>query len=180
MCQQAQAAALAAAIEKTKLKKDTKSEVAVKVSAENSPEILKEWRIEFPDLPLAQRWVTPRKLTLLPASDAATHTVQLRLELPAGLALSPGMFARVSLPLGHSVNRQDQSETVKSARLYVPKTSVFKRAELSAVYIVNQQGHALLRQVRAGRIVGEEQEILSGVMAGERVALDPLAAAQMP
>jgi len=46
------------------------------------------------------------------------------------------------------------------------------------VYVVNTQGKALLRQIKPGPIVGNEQEVLAGVAAGEKVALSPLAAAQ--
>ena len=127
--------------------------------------------IEFPGLPESQRWVTSNKLTILPVADAATHTVQIRLDLPAGTkGLTPGMFARVSLAVSGSAT--------DGARLYVPTKAVFRRAELTAVYVLNAQGKPLLRQVKAGAISATEQEILSGVTAGEQVALDPIAAAQ--
>ena len=39
-------------------------------------------------------------MQVLPTVDAATHTVTLRADLPAGLAgVAPGMFARLWLPL---------------------------------------------------------------------------------
>jgi membrane fusion protein, multidrug efflux system len=44
---------------------------------------------------------------------------------------------------------------------------------------VNQDGKPLLRQVRLGRADGEAVEVLSGVSAGERVALDPQRAARL-
>jgi multidrug efflux pump subunit AcrA (membrane-fusion protein) len=42
---------------------------------------------------------------------------------------------------------------------------------------VDDAGHALLRQVRIGGTQAGKTEILSGLSAGERVALDPQAAA---
>jgi RND family efflux transporter MFP subunit len=132
-------------------------------------------RIEFPGLPEAQRYVTASKMTILPVADSATHTVQIRLDLPAGVkGLTPGMFARASLAMVANAGKADASE----ARLYVPAKAVFRRAELTAVYVLNAQGRPLLRQVKAGAVSGAEQEILSGVMAGEQVVLDPLAAAK--
>ena len=129
--------------------------------------------IELPGLPAAQRWVRASKVTVLPLADAASHTVQVRLDLPPGLpGLSPGMFARASLPLA------TQNDAAGAARLYVPASAVFRRAELHALYVVNAQGQPLLRQIRPGAVNGAEQEILSGVAAGEQVALDPVAAAQ--
>jgi RND family efflux transporter MFP subunit len=128
-------------------------------------------RIEFPGLPESQRWITASKLSILPVADAATHTVQIRLDLPAATkGLTPGMFARVKLAVGGGA--------VDNARMYVPVKAVFRRAELTAVYVLNAQGKPSLRQVKAGAIIGVEQEILSGVSVGEQVVLDPIAAAQ--
>jgi hypothetical protein len=47
-----------------------------------------------------------------------------------------------------------------------------RRSELAAVYVVGHDGKPLLRQVRPGRSEGGRIEILSGVAAGEIVALD--------
>jgi hypothetical protein len=67
----------------------------------------------------------------------------------------------------------------KDGRLFVPKSALFRRAELYAVYVVNAQGRPSLRQVKAGPISGNEQEILSGVSKGELIAIDPLAASHV-
>jgi len=55
--------------------------------------------------------------------------------------------------------------------------SVIKRSELVAVYIVDSQGLPHLRQVRLGRTQGENVEVFAGLQAGEKVAVDPIAAA---
>jgi len=122
--------------------------------------------VEIPGL--GQRLV-PTRAQLLPTVDPATHTLELRLDLPARLAgVAPGMFARAWLP----------QESGDSARVFVPQQAVVRRAELAAVYVVGASGQPLLRQVRLGRSEGERIEVLSGVNAGERVALDPQAAAR--
>lgn len=114
--------------------------------------------------------VTPRKAQVLPTVDAATHTLELRLELPAGLpGITPGMFARVWLPVAGSAD----------ARLFVPAGAVVRHAELSGVYVLGSDGRALLRQVRLGRLQGDTVEVLTGVSAGERVVIDPQAAARL-
>lgn len=112
----------------------------------------------------AARW------TLLPSADPATHTQELRLELPAGTAAVPGRFARAWLP----------GAPGDGTRLFVPVRAVVRRAEMSGVYVLQPDGRALLRQVRLGRVDGERVEVLSGVSAGEPVALDPQAAARQP
>ncbi|CAN5492132.1 efflux RND transporter periplasmic adaptor subunit [soil metagenome] len=134
-------------------------------------------RIELPGLPPAAAWVTPTHVQRLPAIDAATHTYQLRADLPAGLAgVSPGMFARLWLQVPPA-----QSATgagVASAVLAVPLKAIVRRAEMTGVYVLDQNGKPVLRQVRLGRVTGDQVEILSGLMAGEQVASDPQSAAR--
>jgi multidrug efflux system membrane fusion protein len=113
--------------------------------------------------------ITPVRSQWLPTVDPATHTLELRLDLPAGLSgVTPGMFARAWLSAADSID----------PRLYVPAQAVVRRAELTGVYVLGRDGQALLRQVRLGRSAGDKVEVLSGVSAGERVALDPQAAAR--
>ncbi len=127
-------------------------------------------RVEFPGLTGEQRWFAPTQVQVLPTVDAGTHTVQLRIGLPAGMAgVAPGMFARVWLPATQGT----------SGRLYVPAAAIVRRAEMTGVYVVDAQGAPVLRQVRLGRTGGETVEVLSGVAAGDRVALDPQAAARV-
>jgi RND family efflux transporter MFP subunit len=126
-------------------------------------------QVELPNL-RAER-IEALKVQLLPTADPATHTQEMRLDLPPGLAgVAPGMFARAWLPL-----HGDAADN----RLYVPAAAVVRRAELAGVYVIGADGRPLLRQVRLGRANGELVEVLAGVAAGERVALDPQAAARM-
>ena len=132
-------------------------------------------RIEFPGLPAAQQWVQPRQALVLPTVDAATHTVQMRADLPAGLAaLSPGMYARLWLPVAAG----GTTAAGTPAALSVPLATVVRRAELTGVYVLDAAGKPLLRQVRLGRTEGSTVEVLSGLMPGERVVTDPQAAAR--
>jgi membrane fusion protein, multidrug efflux system len=50
---------------------------------------------------------------------------------------------------------------------------------MTGVYVISADGMPVLRQVRLGRAEGDRVEVLSGVAPGERVALDPLAAARV-
>lgn len=121
-------------------------------------------------------------IEVLPALDASTHTAVVRVALAAstGVAasgslqagLQPGQFARLQLPL------LGTAPTSKQAGAYVPRAAVVQRGELSAVYVVDDQGRPALRQVRLGREQGDLVEVLAGLSAGERVALDPVAAAR--
>jgi RND family efflux transporter MFP subunit len=111
----------------------------------------------------------PAHAQLLPTVDVASHTLELRLDLPADTRATPGMFARAWLP----------GVGTGELRLFVPSQALVRRSELSAVYVIGEDGKPMLRQVRPGRNLGSQVEILSGVAAGERIALDPLAAARL-
>ncbi len=113
--------------------------------------------------------VQPLRWQLLPAMDPATHSVQLRLDLPTGTAAAPGMFARVWLPAAAG----------EADRVSVPSRAVVRRSELTGVYVIGADGRPLLRQVRLGAASGDQVEVLSGLGSGERVALDPQAAARV-
>jgi RND family efflux transporter MFP subunit len=116
----------------------------------------------------AQR-IEPVRWQLLPSVDPATHTMEIRLDLPAGTAAAPGMFARAWLP----------GAGAQPARLWVPGKVVVRRAELTGVYVLDAEGRPLLRQVRLGPVQGDQVEVLAGLAAGERVALEPQAAARV-
>jgi hypothetical protein len=67
--------------------------------------------------------------------------------------------------------------TGKAPRLLVPREAVVRRSEVTGVYVVDDKGRPQLRQVRLGAATDEQSvEVLSGLKAGERVALDPVKA----
>jgi RND family efflux transporter MFP subunit len=113
--------------------------------------------------------VSPVRVQLLPTVDVASHTLELRLDLPPDTHAAPGMYARAWLA----------GPGTGEPRLFVPEQALVRRFELAGVYVIAIDGKPLLRQVRPGRSEGGQVEILSGVAAGERVALDPQAAARI-
>jgi RND family efflux transporter MFP subunit len=134
-------------------------------------------RIELPGLPAATGWITPARVQVLPTVDAATHTVQVRADLPANLAgLSPGMFARLWLPVAQL--QAAAGTAPAAATLSVSLPAVVRRAEMTGVYVLDPNGKPVLRQVRLGRVEGNRIEVLSGLMAGEQVVSDPQSAAR--
>ena len=115
-------------------------------------------------VPAQGRDLSATKVTVIPVADTRTHTTQVRLDLPPTPGLLPGQFARASLVTGHA------------RALTVPASAILRRSEVTAVYVLDAQGHAQLRQVRIGETVDEDVELLAGVRAGERVAVDPVRA----
>jgi multidrug efflux system membrane fusion protein len=130
-------------------------------------------KVELPSRAGERRWVVPTRATVLPTVDPATHTVQVRLDLPADAArdASPGAFARAWLVA--------PADATAATRLHVPLASIVRRAELTGVYVIDAVGRPLLRQVRLGPASGDEVEVLAGLASGERVATDPQAAARV-
>lgn len=126
------------------------------------------------DIPgLGMQGQIPSRVQWLPTVDSGSGTVELRAELPSTLkGLVPGQFARIRLGGG-------ATEPARPAVLLVPVEAVVRRAEMTGLYVLNAEGRPLLRQVRLGERRGGEIEILSGLRAGERVALEPQAAARL-
>jgi len=113
------------------------------------------------------RRIEASKVTVFPEASAPSNTFRARLELPENAAdLYPGMFVKAGFVTG------------EVERLLVPANSVVERSEVTAVYVLDSSGMTSMRQVRVGRRFGDRIEILSGLLAGDRVALDPLAAAK--
>lgn len=132
--------------------------------------------VEVPDAIGDARNPAVVRTTLVAAADPVSRTQLVRLDLPRGIAgLTPGLFARVRLPLLPSREAVAQAQ----GRVAVPATAVVSRGDLRAVYVADDRGGYLLRQVRLGRSQGDEVEVLAGLSEGERVALDPVAAARV-
>ena len=125
--------------------------------------------IEIPAAPPALAAIKVPEMIILPTADPVTQMVQVRFALPPKAeGLAPGMFARARI----AVTAQEQEK-----HLSVPSSAVFRRSELTAVYVLDSAGKPQLRLVRAGRSVAGRTEILAGLEPGEKIVLDPLAAA---
>lgn len=117
--------------------------------------------------------IASAQVQLLPTADPLSHTVTVRVPLPAQASALPGSFARLwwhSGPTGGAVEAQ---------RLWVPLGAVLRRAEMTGVYVRGRNGQPQLRQVRLGRVQGAQIEVLSGLRVGEQVAQDPARAARL-
>ena len=105
------------------------------------------------------------RLTVFPAAASGSNTVRVRVDLPPGVAgLYPGMFVKAGFRTGGA------------ALLRVPVSAVAWRSEVTGAYVVADDGGLSLRQLRLGRTIGDEVEVLAGLAPGERIAADPVAA----
>lgn len=105
-------------------------------------------------------------LTIFPFADMGSNSFRVRVRLPESRpTLFPGMLVKIGFITGE---RQE---------LLVPRAAVAYRSELTGVYLLADDGRLRFRQVRVGRALDEHLVILAGLAAGERVVLDPVAAA---
>jgi RND family efflux transporter MFP subunit len=112
--------------------------------------------------------IQAKELLVFPSADGNSHSVKVRVLLPANTAkIKPGQVAKV-------IFNVPASQTA----LLIPKSAVWQRGELSAVYVVTEK-NIFLRQVRLGDVRGESIELISGVNSGERIALIPAQAAEL-
>ncbi|TRZ66876.1 MAG: efflux RND transporter periplasmic adaptor subunit [Rhodocyclaceae bacterium] len=120
-------------------------------------------RVEFPE---TGKWIDALRVEILPTADIQTHVVRARVYLPDNLeGILPGMFVRAHFVIG------------KSRKLLVPAGAVLRRGELTGVYVLDDKALPHLRQVRLGEsLAGSDIEVLAGLAAGEKVALDPVKA----
>jgi RND family efflux transporter MFP subunit len=109
--------------------------------------------------------VRATRVTVIPLADSRTHSTRVRLDLPATQGVLPGQFARAHFVTG------------AMRVLAVPASALLKRGEVTAVYVVDRDGRAQLRQVRPGEpVAGGMVEILAGLTSGERIARNPVQA----
>jgi RND family efflux transporter MFP subunit len=119
-----------------------------------------------PVQPALSRWIKATSVQVQPVADARTHSTQLRVSLPANeTGIYPGMFVRTHFVVG------------KARKLVIPLAAVLHRSEVVAAFVVDAQGSVTLRQIRVGEAASEGWvEVLSGLKAGEKVAIDPVKA----
>ena len=93
------------------------------------------------------------------AADSVSRSVLVKVGLPEGTARS-GQFARLQV-----------GNTLADA-LLVPVTSVTNFGQMERIFVV-EQGRAVLRLVKTGRIFRDRIEVLAGLNPGEQVVLAP-------
>ena len=122
-----------------------------------------EARVILPD----GKSLAATRLRFPPDADPTTHTFRVLVTLPEGdHGVYPGTLVKVAFAAGE---RQS---------LLVPEAAVVRRSEVTAVYVIAEDGRISFRYVRVGTPTANgEVPILAGVDAGEKVATDTVTAA---
>lgn len=98
---------------------------------------------------------------IVPAADPKSRSFLIKIPLKNSGKLISGMFGRIGLSIGES------KET-----LLIPTTALIQRGQLQGVYVVashDEKTIALLRWVKTGKTQNGQVEIVSGLIAGDRV-----------
>jgi len=98
---------------------------------------------------------------VVPSVDPGSRTFTVKANLSAP-ELRTGMFGRVRVPMG------------KAPVITVPRSAVMNRGGFEALFVVTKDNVARLAMVKTGAAYGDRIAILSGLDAGDRVAVSGL------
>lgn len=115
---------------------------------------------------VGEQSLTATELRIPPKADPGTHTFRVLVTLPEGdHGVFPGTLVKVAFVSG------------EEPRLLIPADAVVRRGEVTGAYVV-ADSRVGFRYLRIGTPTAEGPvPVLAGLQPGERVALDPLAAA---
>jgi RND family efflux transporter MFP subunit len=101
-----------------------------------------------------------RLVEIVPSADSSSRTITARVTIPQTEGVFPGLFGRVLIPVGE---RQ---------QVAIPDAAILRVGQLAMVD-VEEAGTLRRRSVQVGRQLGDQIEILSGLVPGEKVSLAP-------
>ncbi len=112
------------------------------------------------DFPAFDKKLTGEVLQVVGAADPVAHNFLVKISLPKDAGVPAGAYVKVRF-------------TVATREvLMLPEKALVNRADLPAVYVVDEQNIAHYRLVRLGQPYGEKVEITAGLTAGTRVVLE--------
>ena len=111
-------------------------------------------------VPSAAASFVGKVVELSSSADPVSHTVQVKISVPADAQVRSGEFARIQVS-GHPIRT-----------LMVPKSAVSIRGQIERVFVFNN-GRALLRLVKTGVAQNDRIEVLSGLDEGEQIVANP-------
>ncbi len=104
---------------------------------------------------------TPGTVTeIVPSADSMSRSVTVKIDLPARQMLRSGLYGTARFASGE---RQ---------AILIAKKALVQQGQLTSVYVIDENGIARMRLVKTGRTDGDRIEILSGLNAGEKIAVE--------
>jgi len=112
---------------------------------------------------LGLRDVEARVDEIVPTADPSSRSYVVKVDLPGRELIRSGVYGTARFAMG------------KKESLLIPEKSIIRRGQLVGVYVVDDSGAAHLRLIRTGKRYGDSLETLSGVNAGESIAVEGVA-----
>ncbi len=105
-------------------------------------------------------------LRIPPSADLQTHSFKVLVNLPKGNhSLFPGTLVKIAFVTG------------ESEHLLIPASALAQRGEMTGAYVISDQAIDF-RLVRLGAMGSDQRlPVLAGLSPGEKIAADPIAAA---
>lgn len=119
------------------------------------------------------RSLAAENLRLPPSADPQTQSFRIQMTLPKGPGVDygnvfPGTLVKVAFTTG------------EEEQLLAPAASVVHHGEITGVYVVGDKGELSFRYIRTATPTGGGRiAVVAGLAAGEKIALDPIAAARL-
>ena len=118
-----------------------------------------------------QDWKIPGEvIAIIPTADRSKATVKVRVALDTKDArIVPDMGVKVSfLEAAKPAGAEKKNEGVRA-----PAAAIASRGESDVVFVVGDDDTVEQRNVKLGREMGEDRQVLQGLSAGESVVLNP-------
>ena len=103
-----------------------------------------------------------RVAEVVPVAEVSSHSFLVKIDLPPDCKCRSGEYGQASFPIGETKG------------LAVPSSAVVDHGELQGIFVVGAEGKVEYRLVKTGKTFGNQVEILSGLAAGEKVAVSQI------
>lgn len=117
-------------------------------------------------------WKIPGEvIAIIPTADRGKATVKVRVALNQKDArIVPDMGVRVSFL---EAARPDVDTAAQKQGVRVPAAAIVERDGAQVAFVVSDDDRAERRSLKLGRTMGDDRQVLEGLMSGETVVTDP-------
>ena len=97
---------------------------------------------------------------MVDATDPVTHTHTVKISVPSSIDVRSGNYVVVAVTVAHETG------------MLVPVSTIHDRGGIRGVFVVDAQNLAWFRMVRLGTRLDDQQVILAGLVAGDRIVTE--------
>jgi RND family efflux transporter MFP subunit len=92
--------------------------------------------------------------------------VKIKIPESAQKGIYAGMYANILIPLKNTTAKSSETDAI-----LIPASAIEYKNQLTGLYTISANNHALLRWVRLGKTIGDKVEVLSGLEKSESYIL---------